>query len=259
MHQLFSTSSLQDNPSRAVLKADSQEHKDKFSQSHCLVTISVGQEVHEGDKFLSTLSVVNKSFKKATLCVDDTLQRHSMALVHHTTAAEMLEAAENAGNEWLERNLALIEKLDIDWEIVRWNDWLYHQDFKDAYLRVEEKLKQDITYHELVVSSVNEFAERYARRVPKEDYDYNRVARVCLNYLKEECAAMLLWQNQGWHFEVYPGKRNAAMRATHCRFILPKSPDLLHAVWVKFRGRKQLKPQNFQSENVVDLEYANNA
>src|SRR5690606_38549659 len=100
-----------------------------------------------------------------------------------------------------------------------WNDWLFHPEFKEAHASVEDKLKKDITYHELVVSSVNEFADRYSKRVSKEAFDYNRVARVCFNYLKEECAAMLLWQKHGWHFEVYPGKRNAAMRATHCRFI----------------------------------------
>ena len=38
----------------------SEEFKLKFKDSRCLVTISVGQEVHEGKKFLTTIDLIKR-------------------------------------------------------------------------------------------------------------------------------------------------------------------------------------------------------
>ncbi len=69
-----------------------------------------------------------------------------------------------------------------------------------------------------------------------------------LDYLIEECTALCLWPEINAHFEVYPSKRNLAMSQTHQRFVLPQYPHLLHSIAIKFKNRKQFKPQNFNFE-----------
>ena len=58
----------------------SETEKSKFCSSQCFLTISVGQQTHEGERFESTMELVNASFQSCILCIDDSLQRHTMAL-----------------------------------------------------------------------------------------------------------------------------------------------------------------------------------
>ncbi|HLX54851.1 MAG TPA: ATP-binding protein, partial [Aquella sp.] len=73
-----------------------------------------------------------------------------------------------------------------------------------------------------------------------------------MDYLIEECAALCLWTSLNCQFEVYPGPRNEAMSATHKKFVLPKYPDLLHPVAIRFRHADQFKPQVFNNISNVD-------
>ncbi len=64
---------------------------------------------------------------------------------------------------------------------------------------------------------------------------------------------MCLWPELECHFEVYPGQRNSAMRDTHRKFVLDLQPDLLHDVYIKFKGRSQFKPQFLKEANMIDM------
>lgn len=97
-------------------------------------------------------------------------------------------------------------------------------------------------------NTIDAFLQRYyPRLIEKKDFDIERARALCLDYLLEECAALCLWPELNCHFEVYPSKRNAAMDETHKRFVIPKHPHLLHPISIKFKNRKQLKPQQFRS------------
>ena len=55
---------------KPVFRCD--EHlKRRFNKSKCLLTISVGQEMHEGEKFLSTIALVDRCFDACVMLVDD--------------------------------------------------------------------------------------------------------------------------------------------------------------------------------------------
>mgnify|MGYP005611524019 CR=1 len=47
---------------KSVLKCN-DNYKSKFEASRCHLTISVGQEAHEGEKFLSKIKTVEKVIK----------------------------------------------------------------------------------------------------------------------------------------------------------------------------------------------------
>lgn len=218
--------------------------KEQFQQSRCLLTISVGQEVHESEHFETTIELVNNSFNSCVMLIDDSLQRHTMAMNSENDADSFYKASMKAGDQWLERNAIYYEKLTILDKIVRWDRWLTHHAFNNKQKEVKALINSDVLFKAAFTNTVNEFLDRYGRRIKnKETFCLEMAQKLCFDYLIEECTAFCLWPELGCHFEVYPSRRNLAMFETHARFILPKYPDLLHAVAIKFKNRKQLKPQ----------------
>lgn len=238
---------------KAAYRYVEDHQKEQFIHSQCLLTISVGQEVHEGDKFESTIYLVNKTFKSCIMLVDDTLQRHTMAINTENSGENFLNLSLKEGDDWLIRNEKYYGQLKNLSKIMRWNDWLLHPNYKKNRNKIKETINQDIKYKEIFVSTIEEFLDRYCSRLmDSSHFDYQKAYDLCLEYLIEECTAMTLWPEIQCQYEVYPGKRNLAMNETHTRFILPDHPELLHAVAIKFKNRKQLKPQQFKS---LEIDY----
>jgi len=219
-----------------------EEFKNIFSQSRCLLTISVGQEAHEGEKFATTVDLVNRSFGECTMLIDDSLQRHTMALNTEKNAEDFYDISMLEGDAWLNRNSRIYNRITIPLNIIRWNQWLFHENFQSQQKKIIELISQDLEYSNAFLETVQEFLRRYCNRTEPSQVD-----QLCMNYLLEECTAMSLWPELNCHFEVYPSKRNFAMAATHQRFVLPDYPDLLHSIAIKFKNRKQLKPQCFEA------------
>src|SRR5262245_12863207 len=82
-----------------------------FAQAQCLLTISVGQEVHEGEKFIATVDLVKSHFASCIMLVDDTLQRHTMILNLDVSADEYRDIARQEGDQWLQRNQEFYQSL----------------------------------------------------------------------------------------------------------------------------------------------------
>lgn len=229
-------------------KGSSNKEIDKatLKQCKCLLTISVGQEVHEGDKFAATIDLVNAWFGSAILLIDDSLQRHSMALDKLQDADYFYAFSLLQGDLWLERNKPQYQRLTILQDILRWDQWLHHPHYAEQQQKIKACLAQQPDYQASFNHTIEEFLRRYDTRLPGSGYvDKQRAKALCLDYLIEECSALCLWPELGCHFEVYPSPRNLAMEQTHQRFVLPDYPDLLHPLAIKFKNRKQLKPQQF--------------
>jgi hypothetical protein len=237
---------------RPVFRYISDEDKKKFSQSQCLLTISVGQEVHESEKFETTVDLINSSFDSCILLIDDSLQRHTMALYSGEDADFFYNASIKAGNEWLEKNKKYYEKLTILKKIIRWDDWLQHEKYLEQQTKIKDLIEKNKSYKEAFSLTIDDFLKRNHERLSRRNnYNLQRAEKLCLDYLIEECTALCLWVEMNCTFEVYPGRRNLAMAETHKHFILTKDVDLLHAVGIKFKNRKQLKAQQFRtSENI---------
>lgn len=233
---------------KAVYRYIDEESRADFSKSQCLLTISVGQEVHENEKFETTVELVNQSFRSCIMLIDDSLQRHTMVLERTENADELHGLAVAEGDRWLERNKKSYTKLiNLD-KIIRWDMWLTHPNYVLNQGMIKKMIDEDESYKKVFDNTIIEFLTRYCSRMMcRVDFDEKRAYQLCFDYLLEECTAMTLWPELGCHFEVYPSRRNFAMAETHRRFVLPNHPDLLHAVAIKFKNRKQLKPQQFIS------------
>lgn len=220
--------------------------RSKLHDSQCLLTISVGQEVHEGDKFEATINLVKHSFRSCILLIDDSLQRHTMVLDRKESAEEFYQISVEEGDRWLVRNEPYYSQLTNLNTIIRWDTWLKHPHYLKQHKILQDAINEDTHYAKIFDSTITEFLNRYVARLSnKSEFDLARAYALCFDYLLEECTAMCLWPELGCHFEVYPSKRNLAMDETHKRFVLPKHEELLHSIAIKFKNRKQLKPQQF--------------
>jgi hypothetical protein len=227
---------------KAVFKSQTPIDYNILKESRCLLTISVGQEVHEEAKFLATVELVNSNFASCIMLIDDSLQRHSMALNQTQNADYFYEAAIIAGDAWLARNQTIYQKLKNLEEIVRWDRWLQHPHYQSQQEQIKNLLTEKKTYQQRFDETIHTFLSRNNRL---QNTQLERAEGLCLDYLIEECTALCLWPEMDCHFELYPSKRNLAMTETHQHFVLPQYPTLLHPIGIKFKNRKQLKPQHF--------------
>ena len=235
---------IQNSRIKPVFKC-SEEFKSKFKNSRCLITISVGQEVHEGEKFLTTIDLINQSFKDCIVLIDDSLQRHTMKLNSSLSMDELYIKSLEEGKAWLNRNLEILKKLTIPHKIIYWDHWLKHAKYEEQHKIISERYETQLEYKKCFENTIEDFITRYRKHISADQFNYQKAFSLCLDYLKEECTALCLWLESNVNFEVYPNKRNQAMTITHDVFIKPAHPNLLLPVAIKFKNRKQFRPQKF--------------
>jgi hypothetical protein len=239
---------------KAAYRYIDEASRAKFCNSQCLLTISVGQEVHENEKFETTVDLINNSFCSCIMLVDDSLQRHTMVLDRIESAEDMHQIAIDEGDRWLSRNEKYFSKLTNLNKIIRWDTWLNHPNYLSNQKMITDAIENDSAYKGVFENTIHEFLQRYySRLLDRVHFDPQRGYKLCFDYLIEECTAMTLWPELECQFEVYPSKRNFAMDETHKRFVVPKWPEFLHAVAIKFKNRRQLKPQTFDLLAVGDI------
>ena len=207
--------------------------------AECLMPISIGQKVHEGEKFIATLKLVDRSFAKCTILIDDTVQRHTLAIAEkEKTPSELYNDALKYGDQWLNTYQGYIaSEFHIPYKIIRWDKWLYHKDFEENVQAVRNCYNKNKQYKESIDENIREFLKRR----PEDDiFDWEYAKECCLEYLIEECAAMCLWVEEKCEYELYPSGRNKAMAATYETLIKPRTPNLLRSVALRFKkyGKK---------------------
>ena len=225
-----------------ILKASFREcpisDRKQFLKSTCIIPISVGQPIHEGQKFVAAIKLINASFKSCTILVDDSVQRHTMAISNSADADRLYELAVQEGSDWLKRNESGYQQLTIPYNIMRWDDWLNSKPFEESYRRVKQYYSENVHFQHAIQANIESFLSRYFARLEdtsSSSIDPSRAFSLCLDYLLEECAVMCLWVEGNYAFEVYPSGRNEAMAATYKHLIEPFHSNLLKPVALRFK------------------------
>lgn len=220
---------------KIYLKA-SQQEKANFSESTCSVTISVGQKTQENEKLAATIKVINKSFKECTLMVCDSLQRHTLAINNPTDMQELYDQTIKIGDQWMQSNKQFFSIFTIPYSIIRWDTWLAHNDYQEKRQIINNFFNTIPSFRKAFQNTANTFLARYQSRIGQVALGRNKAQEYCLEYLKEECAVMLLWADKGYNYEIYPSKRIEAMEATHQYLIKPSMPDVLKPIWLELKS-----------------------
>lgn len=226
---------------KVTFKGCSQSDKTEFKKSSCLLIISVGQKIHEGEKFLRTIELIDRFFHTCVIQVDDSLQRHNIKIEDNLNDQQAYLKSIMLGDEWLKRNYEIYHRLSIPYRIIRWDQWLKHQELQKHKKVVQGIYESDASYQETMHATIKKFIERYQQRRSALPFDQNVWYNACLEYLFEECAAMNLWTETGCQFEIYPSGRNLIQTMTYEKLIKPSSQTLLRSVSLYFD--KRLKKQ----------------
>ncbi len=230
---------------KPVLKCN-HNLKSKFAASSCLLTISVGQESHEGERNATTMSLISATFQSCIITLHDSLQRYTIELTKEQDADFFHETAISAGNNWLARNKKYFSYFQNEPKVIRWDDWLKDPDYETYKNIITQTIQLDASYQNTFENTIDEYLTRYIKRLDNpESFDQNRAHALCLDYLIEECAVLCLWQKTGCQFELYAGKHNAAMQETRKRFISHMHPNLIQPVMIGFNHRPDMQPQHF--------------
>ena len=220
---------------KASFRENPPEERKLFPQSTCLMPISVGQIIHEGEKFTAVIKLINASFKHCTILVDDSVQRHTIGIMNHATPDELYQLAVEEGDAWLKRSEMAYNQLTIPYNIMRWDDWYNRQNYITSHVRVQNEYDSNELFRNAIHANIDDFLTRYLSRFAEEDIDHERAFRLCRDYLIEECAVMCLWTEKAYDFEVYPSGRNKAMAASYEFLIKPHFPDYLRPVALRFK------------------------
>jgi len=228
----------------------SEELKAQLFGTKCLLLISIGQEAHEGERFESTIQLINTFFSFCIILLYDSLQRHTMALNANQSPDAFHFVANQEGSAWLKRNQLYLDQLTIPHSVSRWDAWIQHAHYQKYLTQLKVVLTEDTEFGSVFDQTVTQYLERYVKRVEdKGQFNFPRARRICLNYLLEECAVLCLWPELDCRFEIYPNAHNQAMEATREKYITPHYPKLLRSLNLRFRHAKQLKPQTFRLLN----------
>ncbi|MBS0359467.1 MAG: hypothetical protein JSS53_09375 [Proteobacteria bacterium] len=222
---------------KAMFKA-SKEEKAKFSSSTCSVTVSLGQKSQIGDKLGATIKIINDNFKECTIMVCDSLHRHNLK-IHSKQGNDVLHnLANDLGNSWIEENRRYFSIFKIPYRIIRWDHWLSHINYHNKQKIVDEMYEKNDEYRNSFHESALKFIERDKRKNDYIHFNHEFTYLQSIKYLKEECAVMLLWADEGYNFEIYPSKRIDAMVATHQFLIKPVYQNVLKPVSLELRTLK---------------------
>lgn len=210
------------------------DYKKDFAKSSCLVSLSIGQPVHYGNFLAATLALVNENFDSCVFVLGDTLKRHTMIISQRETEEAMYIRAKFEGDQWVEKNVSMLSKLQIPWKIIRWDHWLNDPRYPNLVERIKRDIGKDKEYKEIFDEDASDFIDRVKNRnelAISEDEARKR----CLNYLVEENAAMCLWPNEQCEFELYANGRTKSMQATYEKYIQVLHPHLLRPISLRFR------------------------
>jgi hypothetical protein len=173
---------------KASFRENPVEERKLFPNSTCLMPISVGQAIHEGEKFAAVIKLINSSFKHCTILVDDSVQRHTIGIMNNSTPEELHRLAVLEGDRWLARNKDAYNKLTIPFEIMRWDDWYNNENFVNTNLLVKNEYHSNKLFYNAINANIDDFLTRYLSRFSSAEINHDRAFKLCFDYLIEECA-----------------------------------------------------------------------
>lgn len=219
---------------KVIFKCNEKD-KELFKNSSCSVTVSIGHKSQEGIRFAATIHNITSHFKECTIMVCDSLHRHDL-LMHNPKDHKIVhKKANEIGDDWLKANEKYFSLFTIPYHVIRWDYWVFHEKYIEAAEKIEQLFKKNEEYRESFFNTIDAFMERFGKNVAAEYFNSELVVKHSLDYLKEECAVMLLWAKNKYNFEIYPSKRNEAMAATYKHFIAPEYSNVLKPVALDIR------------------------
>lgn len=171
----------------------------------CTLPISVGQEYHEDNKFLSLYKWAQQHFDNVQIIVTDTLQRHNIMFSDEVDEAEAIERALIKGQEWINKNASFVSKE----KIILWDDLLNLPGVAEYQEKINAVFDTNIEYRHEIETAIRAIylrmnknnPEKYSLDKFKDFYHFSKT------YILEETAVRSALETtlEGGYF--YPGSK----------------------------------------------------
>ena len=233
---------------KAILKFETAEKND--ASTSALVSISVGEPYHEGEELEALLRAVQKKFTSVSVMVVDTLQRFTLAMKENLSPENLILKSRSLGDTWIQRNQTYLKKYNLFHRILRWDDWLETKGHLNNLKLLEQLQRLNPSFEKALFETSEFFLQRFFKKYPERLSQITEMKTLCLRYLMEEAAIMPLWVTKEFHYEVYPKRRNGALRGAYELLVQPYYPHLLKPVYVKFKKVKVMEtPRKMELSN----------
>ncbi len=217
------------------LDIEGENKKIDFEGKKALLFVSVGQAYHEKGKFLATIELVNKyPFSRCDIVMADTLQRHNH--IGRLGEEKALSYSLKAGDAWLLRSAYALSKHRLPHSIIRWDEFLQHQDYSEFKKQIDKAFNENEEYKNAIYTNVHTYTDRLKLINPFTDSD--ELFGHGLNYLIEECPVVMpLWAQMGYDFIIYPKPLTPGMEKTRDLFVLDKYNEKCQWIYLRFKKK----------------------
>jgi hypothetical protein len=126
-------------------------------------------------------------------------------------ALDLLELVDNKENSKYtngskQKNSFLIDGVD---QIIYWDDFLNHSDFESCKNHIDSAYLNDKEFQTAVNKAAGKFISSYLNE-NMDNFDPTIAFELSLEYIKEECAIMMLWLARNLNKIIYPIKNSPA-------------------------------------------------
>lgn len=210
----------------------------KMADYTAIYLVSVGKENFEGEAVSAAMKMINIEFKECYIVIADTLQRHNISTEKDISDEDAYQESLQDGNKWIKKYEQTFKQyLSIPYKIIRWDDLINCDEFKDREKSFVSQIKHSEILSEAMESSIIEYGVRLKKRLGEEVFQKVSLKhwKNCFTYLQEECIAITLFpktikdNSKGVtpFTIVYPGKATQILTANREVFIKKEYPEIL--------------------------------
>lgn len=173
------------------------------AHSSFMLGISMGSQNHEGEALEAIIDRINAGgFTHGVIDVADTLNRYRY-IGDGISEKDANEIARQEGDDWLNRNGAILSRLRMPVTVHRWDEWLYHEKFADTIAQIRSLYTNSHALRQALDQDIENF---YVRNYGTSEISNERRS-LSAEYYMEELAVAAIMLEEKPSLVMYPGKQ----------------------------------------------------
>lgn len=222
------------------------------------VSINADSNNHEGEHLAAMVDFINQSICKFAYIVvgDGYLLAPNYAIdknldIKSPNQQELSNAyqeALQAGENWEQRNLPILEGIKVPHKIIHWNDILGHPSYRDVYDQLQTLYIADKDVQQGINNSIEEFFKRHHKRLQSSSLTFPPAEKNVRDWsreyiIRESVGLLKILQLMRTDFVIYPGPELEALRVIRPHLLQGQESELVKWVELDF-NRVKIRPSN---------------
>jgi tRNA-dependent cyclodipeptide synthase len=188
--------------------------------NNCHLGISIHNPNLTGKPLEAIIDWINEQhFKQCFIDLSDTLHRHNYMNTLNISEEAARKLAIEEGNRWLEENSNVLNKLNLRWEIHRWDHWLKYKEVQTNIKQLEDAFLYSKEFRQAILEDIKSFTSRQQEKTSFS------ILRAGTKYLIEEMGVLSYYFKSYPCAKIYPGKEQKSLKALRLGTINHQVPD----------------------------------